>query len=88
MNSLAPAGAWARLGALACATTLTIGLAASVILQRQSRVPARSPEAAIEARLDAKLVRAIEQAYADHDLDLADSLERILILRTPRTDLD
>jgi hypothetical protein len=88
MNSLAQSGAWARLGALAFATILSTALTASVVLQRQSRVPACSAELTIEARLDATLRRAIEQAYADQDFDLADSLERILVLRTSRTDSD
>ena len=81
MNTLAPSRPWARLGALACATVLGTSLAASVVLQRPFRVPARNVEAGVDARLDATLFRAIDQAYVDRDFDLADSLERLRATR-------
>ena len=82
MNTMAPSRPWPRLVALACATILATFLAASVCLQRETRVPARSAKGVVEARLDAALVRAIDQAYLDHDLELAESLERIRDSRT------
>jgi hypothetical protein len=81
MNTIAPSRPWPRLAALACATVLATFLAASVCLQRQTRAPARSADEALDARLNAALVRAIDQAYVDHDLELAESLERIRDLR-------
>ena len=82
MNTVALSRPWSRLTALTCATVLTTSLIASVFLQRQTRVPARSAKGVVEARLDAALVRAIDQAYLDHDLELAESLERIRDSRT------
>jgi hypothetical protein len=62
---------------LTCATVLATSLTASVALQRQTHVPARSAQDAIDARLDASLLRAIDQAYLDQDLELADSFQRL-----------
>jgi len=77
MNTVALSRPWSRLTALTCATVLTTSLIASVFLQRQTRVPARSLEDVVDARLDASLLRAINQAYLDQDLELADSFQRL-----------
>jgi len=81
MNTLAPSRPWARLGALACATILATSLAASVAVQPQSRAAACPAEATLEARLNATILRAIEQAHVDQDFELVESLERLLAAR-------
>ena len=72
-------GRGARLGALAVLAVLVTALAACVLVQsppRAAAVAARE-EAVLRAQLEASKWRALRQAYADGDWELADSLERL-----------
>lgn len=81
MKTRSPHRSWARLAALACATTLATALGASVTLQRSTGALAHAAQVPASARLDARLASAIDEAYLDGDLELADSLERICASR-------
>src|SRR4051794_26793010 len=69
---LGPRGPGARFGALICAAAMAAGVVASVVDPPRSRVPVRSAERiGTDARLDASLDRALEQACLDKDTELA-----------------
>ena len=72
-------GAAARLSAWAAVSVLGVALWASV--QTQPNTPATARHRDDTGKLDASNWQALQQAYADGDAELADSLERVIAAR-------